>query len=335
MAQPVFVIAEAGINHVGHLGVALEMVEVAASCGADAVKFQTFSAEKIATAEAALTDYQAVEVTTGMSQREMLQAYELDRSAHETLITRCRENGIMFMSTAFDSDSLRLLLEFDVSVLKVPSGEINNLPYLREIAAAGRPVLLSTGMADLDEVKAAVVTLEEGGLSRGLITVLHCTSNYPTQPDEVNITAMRTIASELKVAVGYSDHTLGREAAVAAVALGAVVIEKHFTLSRSLPGPDHQASLTPSELADYIRAIRDATAMIGDGLKRPVSSELATRNLVRKSIVAAVPIRKGETIRVEQLTTKRPGLGVSPMLWDEIVGSTATRDYALDEAIEP
>lgn len=334
MSKRVLVVAEAGVNHNGDLGRALEMVDAAAAAGADAVKFQSFSAVELATKGAGLTERQLVEMKTVGSQREMLSSLELGRVAHESLLDRCKSREIAFMSSAFDAGSLRLLLDLEVSILKVPSGEITNLPYLRDIAAAGKPVLLSSGMADLEEVRTALDVMTAAGLSRNMVTVLHCTSNYPTSPADVNITAIRTLSRELDVATGYSDHTLGREAAIAAVVLGAVVVEKHFTLDRTLTGPDHQASLLATELTEYIESIHATELILGDSIKRPVAAELPTREVVRKSIVAARDISKGEVLTPENLTTKRPGSGISPMRWDEIIGTVALRNFASDEAIE-
>ena len=334
MERPVFVVAEAGVNHNGDLSRALDMVEVAVHCGADAIKFQTFVAERLATARAMLVDYQSKSRVTANSQLAMLSNLELDATAHMCLVDRCNELGISFMSTAFDVDSLSLVLDCNVSVLKVPSGELTNLPLLRQIAASKKQIFLSTGMATLQEVQAAVAALENGGALRDDITILHCTTDYPTDPKDVNMRAITTLASELGLKVGYSDHTRGNEAAVAAVALGAVVVEKHFTLDRALEGPDHQASLLPDELESFISAIRRTSSMLGSGIKEPAEVEMQARKLVRKSIVACRPITAGEIYRDEMLTTKRPGDGVSPMMWDEIVGTAAGKDYDVDEKIE-
>lgn len=334
MNEPVFVIAEAGVNHNGDLDTALRMVDVAAGSGADAVKFQSFKASSLATKRASLVAYQSRSESPGTSQRDMLKVLELSRKDHEVLADRCADREIMFMSTAFDSESLQMLLDLGVTVLKIPSGEITNLPYLREVAATGKRILLSTGMATLEEVASAIHVLESEGADRQKIVVLHCTSSYPTDYKDVNMKALSTMRTKLRLPIGYSDHTLGNEAAIAAVALGAVAIEKHFTLNKSMRGPDHQASLSEKELVDFVESIRNTCLMLGDGIKRPSSTELVTQSLVRRSIVAAVPIKKGEQISADMLLAKRPADGLSPMLWDQIVGSTAHRDYAVDDVIQ-
>ncbi len=330
----VYVIAEAGVNHNGSLETALRMVDAAAHAGADAVKFQTFSAEALATAQAPKAGYQAEMTGEAGSQLDMLRALELSRTDHEALQQRCRERGIEFLSAAFDLESVELLASLGLKTFKVPSGAITDLPYLRAIGALGGRVIVSTGMATLAEVRDAVAALESAGTARCDMVVLHCTTAYPTAPDDVNLTAMCALGDELGVSVGYSDHTLGLAVPIAAVALGAAVIEKHFTLDRSMSGPDHRASLEPTELAEMVASIRIVERALGDGVKRPSAAELGNTVAARKSIVAARDIAAGETLSAENLTTKRPATGISPMRWDEIVGTSAIRAFAQDEAIE-
>jgi N,N'-diacetyllegionaminate synthase len=329
----VFIVAEAGVNHNGSLDLALRLVDAAADAGADAVKFQAFTSSALAVPDAPTAAYQ--EAATGeVSQAEMLAALELDEGAHRALAARCGERGITFMSSAFDLESLAMLARLGVDILKIPSGEITDLPYLRAVAALGKRVFLSTGMADLDEVRAALLALEAAGLSRDRVTVLQCTTEYPTPSQDANLRAMVTMREELGMAVGFSDHTAGPEAALAAAALGASVIEKHLTLDRSMPGPDHFASIEPGELADLVGAIRTVEAELGDGVKRPSAGELDNARVVRKSIVVARPVAAGERFSVDNLTVKRPATGISPMRWDEVVGRPAKRDFAADELVE-
>ena len=329
------IIAEAGVNHGGDLGLARELVRAAAAAGADLVKFQSFTASASISRFAAKAEYQKKATGADDSQLDMVRRLELSRADHEALSDECRAAGIGFFSTGFDAPSVDLLVDLGVDRLKVPSGEITNLPLLRHIAAKRLPVILSTGMSDLGEIEDAIAVLEEGGVRRSAITVLHCNTEYPTPLQDVNLRAMTTIGSAFKVDVGYSDHTLGIDVAVAAVALGATVIEKHFTMSRSLPGPDHQASLEPEELAAMVRAIRNVEiALGGTGLKQVAPSERANRAIARKSLVAARAISAGEVFGPDNLATKRPGDGISPMRWDDVVGRTAPRDFLEDEAIE-
>lgn len=334
MQDPVFVIAEAGINHNGDLNTALAMVEVAAHAGADAVKFQTFSVERLATAWAGLASYQGNPSRQVSTQHELLRSLELSRTAHEELMAASARHGIMFLSTAFDPESLLMLVDLGVPMLKIPSGEITNLPLLRLIGGLKRPTLLSTGMATLPEVAAALESLERAGTPRELVTVLHCTSSYPTEMDDVNLRAMLTIRDSLGVRVGYSDHTLGSDVAIAATALGAVAIEKHFTLNRAMPGPDHAASLEPNELSAMIRSIRNTTIALGSALKSPTDQELETRLVARKSLVTTAPIKARTLFTEANVAAKRPGSGLSPMEWDNVVGSPALRDYDADELID-
>ena len=331
---PVTVIAEAGVNHNGDLQRALQMIDAAAGAGADYVKFQTFKAENVVTARAQKAAYQEKATGAAESQQEMIRKLELDGAEHEQLVARCAERGIGFLSTPFDHESIGLLDGLGMGIFKIPSGEITNLPYLRAVARCGKPMIVSTGMATLGDVEAALEALLDSGCAREDLTVLHCNTEYPTPVEDVNLSAMLTMGQALKVAVGYSDHTLGIEVATAAVALGAVVIEKHFTLDRSLPGPDHAASLEPDELAAMVSAIRNIECALGDGIKRPTASERPNRVIARRSIVAASQITEGEEFTEDNLTAKRPGDGISPMRWDELIGRAATRAYEPDELIE-
>jgi N,N'-diacetyllegionaminate synthase len=328
-----FIIAEAGVNHNGDMPRALRMCRAARDAGCDAVKFQTFKAEAVVTSSAGKADYQ--QTTTGAgTQIEMLRALELPWSGFVALADECRRLGITFLSTAFDRDSLSGLDALGVPMHKIPSGEITNLPFLRQLGGCGKPTLLSTGMSTLGEIEAALAVLDGAGTTRERVTVLHCNTEYPTPMVDVNLRAMLSIRDALHVAVGYSDHTAGVEAAIAAVALGATVIEKHFTLDRSLPGPDHLASLEPEELAVMVRAIRNVDLAMGDGIKRPSRSEIKNIVVARRSLVAARSIAAGEVFTEENLATKRPGTGLSPMRWDEVLGRRAARDFAADELIE-
>jgi len=328
------IIAEAGVNHNGDLELARQLIDAASDAGADMVKFQTFTAHQLASRFAPLAKYQLEGAEGVTSQYDMLRSLELDRAAHEILIKHASLKKIAFFSTAFDLDSVRLLFDLRLDIFKVPSGEITNLPYLRLIGSFCKPVILSTGMATMGEIEAAIIALEASGTSRQIITVLHCNTEYPTPMIDVNLKAMSSISSAFGVKVGYSDHTCGIEVAIAAVALGACIIEKHFTLSRELPGPDHKASLEPFELKMMVEAIRNVELALGDGIKRPTASEIKNRQAARKSIMAASPISKGEVFTSKNMTVKRPGTGLSPMCWDEICGQLAQRDYLADELIE-
>lgn len=328
------IIAEAGVNHNGDMEMARRLVDVAAEAGVDMVKFQTFKADRLVTASARKADYQEQSDRAGESQHAMLHRLELTRGMHEELIAHCQTRGIRFFSTAFDPESIDLLATLGVELFKIPSGEITNLPYLRHVGHYGKPVILSTGMATLDDIGAALEVLVQAGTPRDRITVLHCTTAYPTPMADVNLRAMLAIRDAFGVAVGYSDHTPGIEVSVAAVALGATVIEKHFTLDRRLPGPDHKASLEPVELKALVNAIRNIEQAMGDGIKRPTRSEEANRPVARKSLVAARAIRAGEVFSESNLAVKRPGTGLSPMRWDEILGRKAPRDFKADELIE-
>lgn len=331
--QRTLIIAEAGVNHNGDLALATKLIDVAADAGADLVKFQTFSADRLVTKAAVKADYQTRTTDSKESQHEMLRRLELTVEMHKELIAHCAARGIGFFSTGFDIESVDLLVKLGQDKFKIPSGEITNLPYLRHIGRMGKHVILSTGMAEMDEIQAAIDALEEAGTSRATITVLHCTTEYPTPMAEVNLRAMLSIQSAFGVEVGYSDHTRGIEVAIAAVALGASVIEKHFTLDSNLPGPDHKASLEPAELKAMVAAIRNIEIALGDGIKRLTPSEAGNRPLARKSLVARAPIKAGERLSCINVTTKRPGTGVSPMKWDEVIGTLAGRDYKEDELI--
>ncbi len=333
MNQNVNIIAEAGVNHNGSIETAKNLIDVAVDAGADFVKFQTFKADSLVTKKADKAGYQKKLTQKNESHFEMIKRLELDKPAHKELISYCKQKNIQFLSTAFDIESANLLSELDIKIFKIPSGEITNLPYLRHVGGLGKPVIMSTGMATLDEVRAAMNLLIDAGLNKKDLTILHCNTEYPTPMNDVNLRAMLTIRDELNVKVGYSDHTLGIEIPIAAVALGATVIEKHFTLDRNLPGPDHRASLEPSELKSMVSAIRNIEKAMGDGVKKPSTSESKNIPIARKSIVAKRAIKKGEVFSEQNLTVKRPGTGISPMEWDDFIGKIANKDYYLDELI--
>ena len=327
MRPRTLIIAEAGVNHNGDMALAHKLVDAAAEGGADLVKFQTFSAEALVAKDAPKADYQKRLTAGDENQFGMLKRLELSPANHQALMDRCRERGIGFFSTGFDLSSLDFLEGLGFTRHKVPSGEITNYPYLRKMGSFGKEVLLSTGMADLGEIEAALRVLEEAGTPREKVIVLHCTTEYPTPMGEVNLRAMRAIGEAFGVRVGYSDHTPGIEIPIAAVAMGATVIEKHFTLDRNLPGPDHQASLEPSELKEMVRAIRNVEVALGDGIKKPTPSELKNRLVARKSIVAVGAIRKGELFTQDNLGSKRPGSGLSPMELPALIGRMSDREY--------
>ena len=328
------IIAEAGVNHNGDLATAEALIDAAAEAGADYVKFQTFKASETVTVSAGKAEYQKKTSGAGESQFEMIRKLELDEAAHERLIAHCQRRGVRFLSTAFDLDSVDLLTRLGIDLFKIPSGEITNLPYLRKIAETGKPLVLSTGMATLGEIEAAVDVLEAAGARRTDLTILHCNTEYPTPMGDVNLRAMQTIGDAMKVAVGYSDHTLGIEVPIAAVAMRAQIIEKHFTLDRGMDGPDHAASLEPNELKAMIHAIRNIEQAMGDGIKRPSASESPNKVVARKSLVAAEPIQAGEVLTEVNVAVKRPGDGISPMFWDDVIGRVAARSYQVDEPIE-
>jgi N,N'-diacetyllegionaminate synthase len=335
MSKPIpktFVIAEAGVNHNGSHEMALKLVDVAVSCGADAVKFQTFSADKLVSRGVEKAAYQKM-ATGGGDQYSMLKQLEMSEDMHRMLFARCQQKGIEFLSTAFDEDAVDFLLALGMRRIKVPSGEITNTPFLRFIARKNVPMIVSTGMASLEEVQEAIWAIAEEreclGFSRILsemLCILHCTSNYPTLPSDVNLRAMLTMAASTGMPVGYSDHTLGLSVSTAAVGLGATVIEKHFTLDKNLPGPDHQASLEPSELAQLIAQIRDVEAALGGAEKAPTQSELPVRALVRRSVTTVRDIKAGETLQAADFSLKRPGTGIPPKYLEGIRGRIAARD---------
>lgn len=334
MKQHTLIIAEAGINHNGDMQLAKRLIDAAAAAGADLVKFQTFNASRQVTRSAKKADYQTQTTDRSESQHAMLQRLELTESMHHELIEHCANRQIGFFSTGFDIECVDLLVRLGQEQFKIPSGEITNLPYLRHVGQLGKKIILSTGMATLGDIESAIDALEQAGTPRCKLTVLHCTTEYPTPMVEVNLRAMQSLRAAFGVDVGYSDHTRGIEVGIAAVALGASVIEKHFTLDRTLPGPDHQASLEPAELSAMVAAIRNIEAALGDGNKRLMPSEARNKLIARKSLVASRAIKAGEIFTAENLTTKRPGTGISPMRWDEFLGNKAQRDYAADELIE-
>ena len=334
MNTKTLIIAEAGVNHNGDIGMAKQLIEAAAAAGADLVKFQTFQADRLVTRSALKADYQVKATGADESQHAMLRKLELSEAMHHTLLAHCKACGIGFFSTAFDIESIDFLATLQPAFYKIPSGEITNLPYLRHIAKQGTPIILSTGMSTMGDIEAALNALEKAGAQREQISVLHCTTEYPTPMVEVNLRAMQSIGTAFNVTVGYSDHTVGIEVAIAAVALGARVIEKHFTLDRSLPGPDHKASLEPAELSAMVRAIRNIEVALGDGVKRLTPSERRNQPIGRKSIVAAKEIKPGDVFSTLTLTCKRPGTGISPMEWDNFIGSKARQHFKPDQNID-
>lgn len=327
------VIAEAGVNHNGSLDLAKKLIDVAHHSGADYVKFQTFTAKAVVSKFAKKANYQLSTTDTEESQFEMIKKLELDRVAHEELIGYCSQKNIQFLSTPFDHNSIDLLDKLNIPLFKIPSGEITNLPYLRHIGKMGKPIIMSSGMSTLDEVHNALNILIESGAEKEQITILHCNTEYPTPMKDVNLKAMLAIRDELGVNIGYSDHTLGIEVPIAAAAMGATVIEKHFTLDRTMPGPDHAASLEPEELKAMVSAICNIKKAMGDGVKKPSQSETKNIPIVRKSIVAKNPIKKDEVFSENNLDIKRPGTGLSPMIWDKIIGTRSIKDFDIDELI--
>lgn len=327
----VYIIAEAGVNHNGDPDLAKKLISEGAKAGADAVKFQTFKAETLVAKSALKADYQKKYTGSDESQFDMLKKLELDYDIHKELMSYAEAKGIQFLSSAFDLESIDLLDELGLPVFKIPSGEITNLPYLRKTARLGKKTILSTGMSSMEDIEAALTVLRKNGAKE--IVVLHCNTEYPTPMEDVNLKAMNTIGEAFNVAVGYSDHTLGIEVPIAAVALGAIVIEKHFTLDKTMPGPDHKASLEPNELKEMVAAIRNIEKALGDGIKVPTASEKKNMAVARKSIVAKKDISVNETFTEENLTIKRPGTGISPMEWDNVIGTKATKKYTSDEVI--
>lgn len=327
----IFIIAEAGVNHNGDISIAKKLVDTATQAGVDAIKFQTFITENLVSKDAKKACYQQKSTENQETQFEMLKALELSKDMHLELIAYCEKKNIMFLSTAFDLESIAFLDEMKLPLFKIPSGEITNLPYLKKIGGLGKKIILSTGMSNLEEVEEALKVLRQAGSKD--ITVLHCNTEYPTPMEDVNLSAMLTLRNVLNVPIGYSDHTLGIEVAIAATALGATVIEKHFTLDKNMEGPDHKASLEPEELQEMVKAIRNIELAIGDGVKQVSLSEERNKQIARKSIVAKTNIARGQTFSEENITAKRSGNGISPMRWDEIIGQIATKNYKEDELI--
>ncbi|MFK7777237.1 MAG: N-acetylneuraminate synthase [Gimesia sp.] len=333
----VFIIAEAGVNHNGDVETAKKMIEAAVEAGADAIKFQTFKTENLVCKTAPQAEYQMKNSSNDSetaTQFDLLKKLEINREAHRELFDYCRQSGIIFISTPFDLDSIELLKSLGLEMIKVPSGEITNYPYLKKVGKTFSRVILSTGMADLGEIEDALDILIENGVHRKNITVLHCNTEYPTPIQDVNLRAMLTIRDAFDVNIGYSDHTLGIEVSIAATAMGATVIEKHFTLDKNMAGPDHSASLEPDELMMLVRGIRNVEKSLGSSLKKPSFSETKNKPIVRKSIIAATFIKKGESFTEQNLCVKRPGTGISPMNWEQVINQVARRDFLEDEIID-
>jgi len=329
----VFIIAEAGVNHNGSTELAKKLIDVAVHSGADAIKFQTFKAENLVSKKAQKAEYQKQTTDSKESQFEMIKKLELDVDTHQALMAYCAEKNILFLSTPFDHDSINLLNKLELDIFKIPSGEITNLPYLKQIGALNKQVILSTGMANLGEIEAALAVLVSAGTQRKRITVLHANTMYPTPMEDVNLKAMQTIGQAFDIAYGYSDHTLGIEVDIAAVAMGASVIEKHFTLDKTMEGPDHKASLEPDELKAMVKAIRNIELALGSRVKQVSNSERPNMAVARKSLIAKIDIKQGEQFTENNLTIKRPGAGISPMRWDEVIGQTAQKNYLADDLI--
>lgn len=332
MMDKVFIIAEAGVNHNGDIELAKKMIDVASEAGADAIKFQSFKSDKVVTKYASKASYQKDITNNHESQYEMLRKLELDYNSHKELIDYCNTKNIIFLSSPFDIESVELLDSLGMKIFKIPSGEIENVPYLKKIASLNKKVILSTGMCNLSDIEFALDILRRNGNLQ--VSVLHCNTEYPTPMNDVNLRAMNTIKDAFKVEVGYSDHTVGIEISIAAVALGAKIIEKHFTLDKNMVGPDHKASLGPNELKDLVISIRNVERALGDGVKKPSISEEKNMIIVRKSIVANVDIQLDEVFTEENLTIKRPGNGMSPKQWHEVLGKRAKKKYKEDELIE-
>jgi len=329
----VFIIAEAGVNHNGKIDLAYKLIDVACESGADAVKVQTFKTENLVSKYAPKAAYQKNTTNQSESQFSMLKKLELDFSTHKKLIDYCNNKDIVFLSTPFDHESINLLNDLDLQVFKIPSGEITNLPYLRHIGSLGKEIILSTGMSNLKEIEDALKILIGSGTSKENITVLHANTMYPTPMEDVNLRAMQTIREKFEVSVGYSDHTLGIEVDIAAVAMGATVIEKHFTLDKTMDGPDHKSSINPEELSVMVHSIRNIEKALGSSIKKPSKSEEPNIATARKSIVASRSIKKGEIFTEQNITIKRPGTGISPMEWDSMIGKVAKHDYEKDDLL--
>lgn len=330
----VFIIAEAGVNHNGSVEIAKKMIDAAVISGVDAIKFQTFKVEKLVSVTAPKAQYQMENASSSETQFEMLKKLQLSNDSLRELFRYCQAKDILFLSSPFDEESLDMLVDLGMNIIKIPSGELTNLPYLRKIGRLNKRLIVSTGMAYLAEVKDVLRVLMESGTKKENITILHCNTQYPTPVYDVNLNAIISIKDAFHINVGYSDHTLGIEIAIAAVALGASVIEKHFTLDRHMDGPDHRASLEPDELKTMSAAIRNVEKAFGNGIKEPSPSELQNRNIVRKSIIALKDIKKGDLFTEDNITTKRPATGISPFEWDIVIGKAAKRDFAEDELIE-
>ncbi len=330
---PVTIIAEAGVNHNGDLATAKQLIDVATDAGADFVKFQTFKAEKMVSSSAKKASYQLQHDGDDSTQLAMLRRLELDQAMHEALIEHANQRGIQFLSTPFDLESVSLLDALGIPVFKIPSGEITNAPLIKKIGRSGKPVILSSGMATLGEIEEALFILLNSGLSREQVTVLHCNTEYPTPMADVNLRAMQTIGNALGVSIGYSDHTLGIEVPIAAIALGATIIEKHFTLDRTMEGPDHRASLEPNELKQMVRSIRNISLAMGSGIKQPSPSEAKNLKVARKSIHLSIDLPAGHSLKKEDLLMKRPGNGISPMRYEEVVGRTIRRPLSADHQL--
>ena len=333
ISDKVFIIAEAGVNHNGSIDLAKKLIDIASKSGADAVKFQSFKAKNLVTKNAIKARYQNIITGSSESQYDMLNKLELSEEMHHELILYCKTKNIMFLSSPFDHGSIELLNDLGLKIFKIPSGEITNLPYLREIGKLNKKVILSTGMSNIDEIEDALNILIQSGTKKNNITVLHANSEYPTPMEDVNLKAMKTIANKFDISCGYSDHTRGIEISIAAVAMGASCIEKHFTLDRDMEGPDHKASIEADELNSMVNAIRNIEIALGSDLKQPSKSEIPNMQIVRKSIVAKIVIKKGDIFSKNNLTIKRPGNGISPMKWDEVIGTRATKGYREEELI--
>lgn len=327
----VFIIAEAGVNHNGSIEIAKKLIDAAVEAKVDAIKFQTFTAENLVSKQAQKAEYQLQTTEDNESQYEMIKKLELDYEAHKLLIDYCHKKGIMFLSAPFDLKSIDLLAELDIAIFKIPSGEITNLPYLEKIGKLNKKIILSTGMCTLEEIEQALIVLKKQGAVD--IIVLHCNTEYPTPMKDVNLKAMQTMGEALGVTIGYSDHTIGIEVPIAAVAMGARVIEKHFTLDKNMEGPDHKASLEPKELKEMVKAIRNIELALGSGIKQPTASEKKNKDIARKSIVAKCHVYKGDILTEDNITIKRPGNGISPMRWYEVLGTVSNKEYEEDELI--
>ena len=329
----VFIIAEAGVNHNGSIDLAKKLVDVASKAGADAVKFQSFKAKNLVTKNAIRAKYQDINTGNNDSHFDMLKKLELSEEMHHELFEYCKSKNLIFLSSPFDHDSIELLDSLSLKIFKIPSGEITNLPYLRHVGQLKRKVILSTGMSNIEEIENALYILTQSGTKKENITVLHANSEYPTLMEDVNLRAMLTIGNKFDVSYGYSDHTRGTEVSIAAVAMGASCVEKHITLNRNMEGPDHKASIEPDELSDMVSSIRNIEKALGSSVKQPSKSELSNIAIVRKSIIAKIPIKKGDVLSEKNLVIKRPGNGISPMKWDEIIGTKAIKDYNEEDYI--